>query len=92
MCGTLRNHFIKPSEQAAAPICTVNIIAFEFQIRVDPEHVEPLEDVEHDEAREAGPDGDGDEAHDVPAEADEGLRRPSHQDAVEPGLWDHALY
>ena len=62
------------------------IIAFEFQVGVDPEHVELLEDVEHDEARGPGPRGDGDEAHDVPAETDEGFRGPRHQDAVQPEL------
>ena len=59
-------------------------IAFELEVGVDPEHLELLEDVEHDEAGESGPDGDGDEAHHVPPQADEGLRRPRHQDSVEP--------
>ena len=30
------------------------------------------------------PDGDGDRAHHVPAQADEGRARPRHQDPVQP--------
>ena len=49
---------------------------------LDPEHLEVLEDGEHDVAHGAGPRRYGEQADEVPAEAAGGLRAPGHQDAL----------
>ncbi len=47
-----------------------------------PEHVDPLEAVEHDEAEDGGPEGDGAKPDQVPRESLEGRLGPAHEDAI----------
>ena len=51
-------------------------------LRLHPEHVQPLERVEHEQTKHGRPHCDGTQANDVPAKPAEGLGRPGRQDAV----------
>ena len=60
----------------------LKILTLELVLGLDPEHLEVLEDGEHDVAHGAGPRRYGEQADEVPAEAAGGLRAPGHQDAL----------
>ena len=57
-------------------------LTLELVLGLDPEHLEVLEDGEHDVAHGAGPRGDREQPDQVPAQPTGRLGAPRHQDAL----------